>query len=119
MADEAKTTSKTSAKKDKAEDLSAADLELSGPVVGGTVKGTPPEATEEVPDETPVVVTVAGEEVVIPPDLRGRILTESAALAAHAEHPSNLSPAYSNTPNRAMTEEEAKADNEEFAGRFG
>ena len=127
MADEPKTTSKTSATKEKDEQeraASPAEWELSTPIApwGGKVK-YPPDPEENQPDEDeeqvepPVTtVTLEGKEIVLEPDLQGTILSRTAS--AVTDHPAHLSPAYSNPAHHVPTEEEREEDQKAFDKRF-
>jgi hypothetical protein len=124
MADEQKTTSKASASTKKEEtELSPADREIHGPAAPVAVKVKYPAAVEvspeegEEPAESPVVVTIDGEETEVDNDLAGRIVTFASSTLE--DHPSHQSPAWSNPALRSPTEEEIEADRKNFDKRFG
>jgi hypothetical protein len=81
-------------------ELSAADLELHGPVstiTGSVTYPTPlPEAPEDAEEPVLPVVTFDGREVLLDPDLQGRIVSFIAASGAMTEHPAHQSGDWSN-----------------------
>lgn len=135
MADDEKSTSKSSASKSTAKrleekdprEMSAADREIRGgaSVVGGRVKMPDWETRKEEvegeerragPDNDPIpTITIDDQEVALEPDLQGLIVSRAGNARTH---PAHESPAYSNYENRSMTEEEAEADDKEWRKRF-
>ena len=96
MADEPKPT-RSSAKKDSAQDEFVIDPELSQPVVASSViyPTPPPEAPDDAEEQERPVVTFKGKEIELDPDLEGRIVSFVAATA-FMDHPAHTDPEWSN-----------------------
>lgn len=101
MAEEKATRSsgRPSESKSSDEAASPADLELHGPIAtiaGSTLYPTPPPQPDEDAEEPEVAkVTYEGREILLDPDLQGRITSFIAASGA-ADHPAHTSPDWSN-----------------------